>query len=118
MPTQDLTKAFNPDRDDVSTVVSILPVQIDESKPGLLPGQYIIPGVKDPMEDVEVLHVFRAKFPVYLDENRPALIVPAPSDTVANSICVDYKVSMPGFEVGISEPGLFWARGMFSAKSV
>lgn len=118
MPQQDLQRAFDPNRDDVSTVISILPVQIDESKPGLLPGQFIIPGVKNPLEDVEVLHVFRARFPVYLDENRPALIVPAPSDTVAESICRDYKVSMPGYETEISEPGLFWSRGMIKASNV
>ena len=118
MPSQDLTKAFDPNKADVCTVVSILPVGIDESKPGLLPTQYIIPAVKNPMEDVEVLHVFRARFPVYLDENRPALIVPAPSDTVADSFCRDYKVAMAEYEPNVAEPGLFWARGMIKEKDV
>lgn len=116
MPTQDLNLAFDAAKADISTVVSILPVKIDESKPGLLPAQYIIPGVANPFEDVEVLHVLRARFPVYLDENRPALIVPAPSDTVADSICRDYKVSMSQYEPGVAEPGLFWVRGLVSHK--
>lgn len=118
MPTQDLAKAFDPNKADVCTVVSILPVGIDESKPGLLPTQYIIPAVKNCMEDFEILHVFRARFPVYLDENRPALIVPAPSDTVADSFCRDYKVSMAEYEPFIAEPGLFWVRGMVKQADV
>jgi hypothetical protein len=118
MPTQDLNRAFDPNQADVSTVISLLPVLVDESKPGLLPGQYIIPAVADPLHDVEVLHIYRARFPVYLDENRPALIVPAPSDTVADSFCRDYKTSMSEYQPGIAEPGLFWVRGKISRQEV
>lgn len=103
---------------DVSTVVSILPVKIDEHKPGLIPGQYILAGVKDPLKDWNTLHVARAQFPVYLDENRPALIVPAPSDVVAESICRDYKVGIGLIEHGVAEPGLFWARGLIKHSDV
>lgn len=103
---------------DTSTVISILPVGIDESKPGLIPSQYILPGVLNPREDVNVLVVARAKFPVYLDENRPSLIVPAPSDVVAESICQDYKLSVSQYEVGQSEPGLFWATGIYTPETV
>src|SRR5215471_9233096 len=112
MPKQDLQLAFDPNKADVSTVVSLLPVPFDESKPGLFPAQYIIPPVENPFEDFEVLHVYRARFPVYLDENRPALIVPAPSDTVADSLVRDYKGSIAENTPGIAEPGLFWARGL------
>ena len=59
MPKQDLQLAYDPNKSDVCTVISILPVEIDETKPGLFPNQYIIPAVKNPLEDVEVLHVFR-----------------------------------------------------------
>jgi hypothetical protein len=118
MPQQDLRLAFDPRRADVSTIVSILPVPVDESKPGLLPAQYIIPSVKNPLEDVEVLHVYRAHFPVYLDENRPALIVPAPSDTVAEAFCRDYKGSMQEYTPGIAEPGLFWTKGYVEKNDV
>lgn len=118
MPQQDLEKAHAISNSDVSTVISLLPVPIDESKPGLLPTQYVLKSVKNPMEDLEVLHVFRARFPVYLDENRPALVVPAPSDTVADSICRDYKAGMGQYVEGVAEPGLFWARGFFKETDV
>lgn len=103
---------------DASTVVSLLPVRIDENKPGLIPGQFIIKAVEDPMAGMELLHVVRANFPVYLDENRPALIVPAPSDLVAESICRDYKISMNQFAPGVSEPGLFWVRDQHDASTI
>jgi len=118
MPGQDLDKAHDVSKLDISTVVSILPVKIDESKPGLLPTQYIIPAVLDPRKDVNTLLVARARFPVYLDENRPALIVPAPSDVVADSICRDYKVSMSEYVPGVAEPGLFWLRGSLTVKDI
>lgn len=115
-PTQQVDRSY--DKMDVSTVISILPVEIDDSKPGLIPTQYRIKSVKDPMNDFAILHVFRARFPVYLDENRPALVVPAPSDTVAESICRDYKSSMSYVEPGVSEPGIFWERGFFDEDAV
>lgn len=106
------------DKQDTSTVISLLPVPIDEDKPGLIPGKFLLPAVVDPMKDFNLLTVSRCKFPVYLDENRPALIVPAPSDTVAESICRDYKISMAHYETGVAEPGLFWARGNLTKNDV
>jgi len=103
---------------DVSTVISILPVEVNESKPGLVPGEYHIPAVKDPARGFELLHVVRATFPVYIDENRPALIVPTPSDTVAASICRDLKISLSYYEAGVSEPGLFWKFGIINRADV
>lgn len=103
---------------DISTIVSILPIPVDESKPGLIPSQYLIPGVKDPMKDMETVQVVRARFPVYLDENRPSLIVPAPSDLVADSICRDYKVSMMQYEANVAEPGLFWILGAHTKETI
>lgn len=116
MPTQKVDRSR--DMQDCSTIVSIVPVIIDDSKPGLIPSQYIIPAVKDPTNDFEILNIFRARFPVYLDENRPALVVPAPSDTVAESICRDYKVAVSYYEPGVAEPGLFWLRGYMSKETV
>jgi hypothetical protein len=102
--------------EDASTIVSLLPVAIKEHKPGLHPAEYKIPAVKDPKTDLELLIVKRATFPVYIDENRPALIVQEPSDRVATAICRDLKVSMSHFEPDIAEPGLFWVPGIVSKK--
>ena len=106
-------QSFSP-AEDVSTIISILPVGIPnypEKKPGLIPGEYTIPLVKDPNKEVAVLHVARAAFPVYIDENRPSLIVPEPSDRVCASIVRDYVTTLAGYEPGIAEPGLAWVRG-------
>lgn len=116
MPQQQINRQR--DLSDCSTIISILPVLIDDSKPGLIPSQYIIPPVTNPKEDFEILNVFRARFPVYLDENRPALVVPAPSDTVAESIVRDFKVAQPYVEAGVAEPALFWVPGFKSKETI
>jgi hypothetical protein len=105
-------------REDISTIISLLPVHVSERKPGLIPGFFEIPPVKNPHEDVEILQVRRARFAVYIDENRPALIVPEPSDRVCASIVRDYKVAMPGYSADVSEPGLFWVPGDYSAEAI
>lgn len=99
------------DFQDSSTVISLVPVAINETKPGLIPGSYSIPACARPMDDFNVLHVVRAKYAVYIDENRPALVVPEPSDRVAESICRDLKVSWGHYVPDRSEPGLFWVSG-------
>jgi predicted hydrocarbon binding protein len=96
---------------DVSTVISILPIAIWERKPGLIPGEYRIPAVKDPRRDMNLLLVERAQFPVYIDENRPSLVVPEPSDKVCASIVRDFSIGIQGYEPDIAEPGLTWVPG-------
>lgn len=103
---------------DVSTVISLLPIPLIETKPGLQPAEYIIRAVKNPMKDIETLHIFRAKFPVYIDEYRPAIVVPEPSDKVAASICRDYKVTVSHYEPDVAEPGLFWVSGKHRAEEI
>jgi hypothetical protein len=99
---------------DVSTVISLLPVPLIEQKPGLVPAEYILRAVRNPMKEVEVLNVYRARFPVYVDEHRPAIVVPEPSDRVAAAICRDYKVTVSHYSPDEAEPGLFWVSGKFS----
>src|SRR5215470_13830953 len=100
---------------DVSTVISILPLQLKESKP-LIPAAYTIPPCKDMENSCETLMVMRGKFSVYIDETRPAIIIPEPSDNIAESICRDFKVSISHYEPGESEPGLGWVRGGYSRE--
>jgi hypothetical protein len=91
----------------------MLPIALRETKPGLIPNEFIIPACKDPMKDVEIVHIARARFPVYIDENRPALVVPEPSDLLAQAICRDFKVSVSHLQPGVAEPGIFWLRGQY-----
>jgi hypothetical protein len=100
---------------DVSTIISVLPVRVSEQKP-LIPSTYIIAAVKDPMNDVEVLMVDRGSFSVYIDESRPALQIPEPSDVIAAAICRDFKISSSHFSPSQAEPGLTWTRGGYTKE--
>ena len=95
----------------ISTVVSILPYPLWEKKPGLVPGDFRIPYTAP--GDFTLFNVERCQHSVYLDENRPRLIVPDPSDLVARSIVEDHKVAMVCYEGGIAEPGLAWVWGEY-----
>lgn len=101
-----------PRSNDISTVVSILPYPLWEKKPGLVPGEFRIPAAK-PGEFV-LFNVERCQHAVYLDDTRPRLIVPDPSDLVARSIVFDHKTAMICYEAGIAEPGLAWVWGEFT----
>jgi hypothetical protein len=103
--------------EDVSTIVSIMPIRLSEDKP-LIPTHYEIPAVKDTESDVATLIVRRGSFKVYIDETRPALIIPEPADIVAAAICRDFKVSSSHFEPETAEPGLFWIRGGYTNEEV
>lgn len=105
-----------PRAQDISTVVSLLPFPIQEKKPGLIPNVFIVPAAKQ--GDFEILQVSRARFPVYIDENRPALIVPEPSDNVCEAIVRDFKAGQIGFEAEIAEPGIFWVSGPYEKEQI
>jgi hypothetical protein len=103
--------------EDIATVVSVLPIAINEDKP-LIPSNYQIRAVKDTDNGVATLLIRRGSFRVYIDESRPALIIPEPADVIAQGICRDWKVSASHVQPGIAEPGLFWARGGYTSEEV
>lgn len=103
--------SLSPRSNDISTVVSILPYPLWEKKPGLVPGDFRIPYT--PNGDFTLFNVERCQHSVYLDENRPRLVVPDPSDLVARSIVEDHKVAMICYEHGAAEPGLGWVWGEY-----
>lgn len=104
-----------------STVISLVPFEIREHKPGLYPPRYII----DPSNYVteldekkklpKVLNISTAYHFVYLDETRGHVRVPNPSDVVAKSVVEDYINS----QISIDEdarPALFWIPEKVSAE--
>jgi len=102
----------NPQRsNDVCTVVSLLPYPLCEEKPGLVPGTFKIPYTEP--GDFTLFNVERCTHAVYLDSNRPRLIVTDPSDLVAKSIAYDHKIAMICYEAGIAEPGISWVWGEY-----
>lgn len=98
---------------DKATVISIVPFLINESKPGLYPGNfYISPAAEG---DFEFLVVTRAVHHVYLDSDRGSLTIPTTSDEIARSICDDYKKAQLAYGAN-TEPGLFWIEGEYKDK--
>lgn len=100
--------------EDVCTVISIMPIQLSEDKP-LNPSHYAIPACRDVEHGAETLVVKRGSFRVYIDESRPALIIPEPADIIAGAICRDFKIASPSYIPGQAEPGLFWVRGGYDS---
>lgn len=101
----------------VVTVCSIAPFPLSEKKPGLYPGEFIIPACKDMFEDVEVLTIEECRFYVYLDLERGSFPVRASAEQVAVSIINDYINA----QIAVSDgcyPGLFLVPGRATKKQV
>src|SRR5215467_15133549 len=101
---------------DKATVVSIFPREIDENKPTIQPGRFLIP--PGSFTRPAVLVVGPSSWWHDVDENMPLLEIPSSSVTVAESIIKDYCVGILGFETGKSSPGLFYIPGEFTSTQV
>lgn len=97
------------------TVVSIVPFEIVEAKPGLTPPVFIIPAAKN--GEPELLHIGTCFHYVYIDETRGSLQVRDSPEEVARSICYDYASSQVGVYRGAA-PGIFWVPGQVSVDEV
>lgn len=97
------------------TVVSLMPVEIIEKKPGLHPGMYTIPAAK--AGDFEILHVDNASFHIYPD-GQPPVKVPELAKTVAESIVNDYRASHIGVLGEDKRPGIFCLEGKLTKEQV
>ena len=97
-----------------TTVVSLVPFTIDETKPGMTPSRFFI----DPAAEnsFSTLLITKCQHGVYLDEFRPVLIVPTAPEEVAEAICFDYKKGQLEIAIGVAEPGLFWVPGDYAKK--
>lgn len=99
----------------ICTVVSFMPIDISEEKPGLVPPRYFIQASDGQIPSV--LHVEDGKHFVYLDESRGHLPVRDSPNEVARSIVEDYVSSQPRIAVDAS-PGIFWVLGKFSPTEI
>ena len=96
---------------DKSTVVSIYPRLIDERKPTIEPGRFIIqPGT---VANPSLLVVSPSSWWKELDEEQPLLEIPNYSIQVADSIVKDYCNGLLASNMGDCMPGLFWVPGAF-----
>jgi hypothetical protein len=98
-----------------ATIVSVYPFLIDESKPGLNPGRFIIPAAKE--GDFETLIINDSRFAVYMDADRGSLWIPHPGMLVAKSIVEDFiPFNMEAtMETG---PGVFYLEGALTKLEV
>lgn len=95
-----------------ATIVSLVPFPIKEFKPGMQPGNFNLEPAPD--GGFTVLLVKKCKHGVYLDENRPVLVVPTAPEEVAQAVCFDYKKGQLGVQFDVAEPGLFWVPGDYT----
>lgn len=98
-----------------STVVSMVHIDIVESKPGLIPSSYLIK--KGTMEKPSVTEIGPAIHYVYLDGDRGSLPVRDASYEVARSIVEDYSAA----QLCITDdafPGIFWLPGKWALEDI
>jgi hypothetical protein len=100
---------------DVSTVVSIYPREIVDTKCTLQPSTYIVPA--GTIERPGILKVTPASWWKEIDENQPILEIPVYSVQVAESIVQDYCRSLLGATPN-AMPGIFYVPGEFDAVSI
>src|SRR5437867_1071283 len=94
------------------TIVSILPFDIVEDKPGLIPNRYEIKACKDGTP--QVLHVSSAVHYVYIPERSPLRIV-TPAEELARSLVEDFVNAQIGITPDAS-PGIWNLLGKLTAQ--
>lgn len=101
---------------DKSTVVSIYPKRIHETKVTISPGEFIIePGS---YENPSLLVVGPSSWWREIDEEQPLLEIPVSSIQIAHSIVTDYCNGLLGCNMGDAMPGIFYVPGEQTVKSL
>src|SRR5690606_5117854 len=101
---------------DKSTIVSIYPKEIDETKCTITPGRFIIP----PGSYVRpsTLVVGPSSWWREIDEEQPLLEIPVSSIQLADSVLKDYCNGILGCNMADAMPGLFYVPGEYDAKGI
>lgn len=103
-----------------TTIVSLLPYDLVESKPGLNPNEFIIKKADDEMGLTIIpndVHYLINTDPLSDAKDVRLLKVPVPSMELAQSIINDYNNALLGAEPD-SQPGLFAVKGNYTDKRV
>lgn len=101
---------------DKTTVVSIYPKDIRETKLTLSPGEWTIPA--GTFEKPSVLVVGPSSWWRDIDEDQPLLEIPVSSIQIADSLVRDYCNGIFGCDMGASMPGLFYIPGSLTLNDV
>ena len=101
---------------DVSTIISIYPRRIVETKLTLYPSVFVIePGRYDAPS---VTHIAPSSWWKDVGFEQPLLEIPVPSLQLAESIIRDYTNGLVGANAGDSKPGLFFVPGRKSVEEI
>lgn len=99
---------------DHSTIFSIVPFEINEFKPGLYPGRFIIPACKDDKIPTRVV-IGGAIHYRYVPDNPKPDAVEVPSYRIAPAIVSDYLDGQL-WTTAEAKPGLCWLPGEISLE--
>jgi hypothetical protein len=97
-----------------ATVVSLFPFEVNEEKPGVYPGRFLIAkSVKDEPQVLQISdgHTF------YYDIDAKAIKVPILAESLAESIVYDFCSSFISYAPDAG-PGLFWLEGVWTPNDV
>ncbi len=101
---------------DKSTIISIYPKPIEETKHTIEPGRFKIePGS---YEKPAILTIGPSSWWRETEENQPLLEIPIASISIANSIIVDWANGLLACNMGDCMPGLFFLPGTFTQKEI
>lgn len=100
-----------------ATVVSLLPFEIQESKPGLNPQYFKIPAAPT-IGDFGILKIEKASVAHYQPFEMPSIVVPVDLDLVARSVVDDYLSAKLYTNPPTAQPGLFWVHGVYSKEEI
>jgi hypothetical protein len=94
---------------DRATIVSIFPLEINETKCTLQPSVFSVPA--GTYEKPSILVVGPSSWWREIDPEQPLLEIPVASILIADSVVRDYCVGLLGCDMGDSMPGLFYVPG-------
>src|SRR5690348_6622963 len=94
---------------DKSTIISIYPKAIDETKPTIQPGRFHIDA--GTYEKPALLTVGPSSWWKDVGEEEPLIEVPTSSIAIAKSVITDYANGLLACDMGESMPGLFYVLG-------
>lgn len=94
---------------DKSTIISIFPKELDETKHTISPGRFILP--PGSYDKPSLLTVGPSSWWKELDEDQPSLEIPVSSIQIADSIVKDYCNGILGCNMADAMPGLFYIPG-------
>jgi hypothetical protein len=101
---------------DKTTIVSIYPSEIIETKPTISPGIFIIP--PGSFDNPSILIVGTSSWWREIDEEQPLLEIPVSSVQIADSIVKDYCNGILGCNMNDAMPGLFYVPGSFTLVDI